>query len=218
MERITLHNVGWSQSHLQMGHCESYLRFYLTGPYWEKQVSRGKKLEVDHQILRDWKSKKTARIKCFCSDQPRLLWVRNHQRMGMVVFLKTLKASIWKKGSFKHLPGRVWNHHMEVKVTNFPAPLSFPLSPPIWLWLVSWERTRKTRHDASPGQAVSQLSQAGEEGSFTLSDSTTIGLSIPNRDHRIHGIYLSQVHDTLAPLYRFKGMRKLKLKVFCFVF
>lgn len=28
---ITLHNVGWSQSHLQMGQCKSYLRSYLTG-------------------------------------------------------------------------------------------------------------------------------------------------------------------------------------------
>ena len=107
---------------------------------------------------------------------------------------------------------------MEVKVTNFPAPLSFPLSPPLWFWLVSWERTRKTRHDASPGQAVSQLSQAGEEGSFTLSDSITIGLSIPNRDHRIHGICLSQVYDTLALLHRFKAMRKLKNKGFLFCF
>ena len=46
-ECITLHNVGWSQSHLQMGQYKSYLRSHLPGSTLKKnRVSRDKKLEV----------------------------------------------------------------------------------------------------------------------------------------------------------------------------
>ena len=46
-ECITLHKVGWSQSHLQMGQYKSYLRSRLPGSTLRKnRVSRDKKLEV----------------------------------------------------------------------------------------------------------------------------------------------------------------------------
>lgn len=96
---------------------------------------------------------------------------------------------------------------MEVEVKNFPVPLSFPLSC-LWPWLVNWERTRKTRQDAFPRQAVSQLSSAGEEGKVSLCDSVTIGLSILRGTTELMEPAWIRCMTDLLPLHRFKGMAK----------
>ena len=77
-------------------------------------------------------SKRTVRTECFC-------WVDNHQRMGMRVVSKvTVQVSIRKKKVALNIYyAQVLNHHMEVKVKNFPTPLTFPLSTSLCLWLVS---------------------------------------------------------------------------------
>lgn len=98
---------------------------------------------------------------------------------------------------------------MEVEVKNFLVALSFPLSC-LWLWLVNWERTRKTSHDAFPRQAVSQLSSAGEEGKVSLCDSVTIGLSILRGTTELMEPAWIRCMTDLLPLHSFKGMAKDK--------